>query len=143
MKLKDQLTADMKQAMRDRDAIKLGVLRYLLAEIKNIEIDAGELNEAEIQKVIARQVKQIEEVLSDYERAGREEMVVEENKKAAILKDYLPQQLSDEELGKIIAEIVDSAEEKNMGKIIGQVMQKIQGKADGARVSAMVKTKII
>ncbi len=143
MKLKDQLTADMKQALRDRNTVKLGVLRYLLAEIKNIEIDAGELNEAEIQQVIARQVKQIEEVLVDYEKAGRADLVTEEKTKAAVLKDYLPQQLSDEELTKIVEEVVAGAEEKNMGRIIGQVMQRVQGKADGARVSAIVKAKIV
>lgn len=142
MNLKDRLQEEMKQAMRERDALKLGVIRYLLAEIKNIEIDAGELSDAEVVKVISRQIKQIKEVLPDYQGAGRNDLFDQESAKVAVLETYLPQQLTDEELEKVISEVMEVTQEKNMGKIIGEVMQKVQGQADGAKVAQLVKEKI-
>lgn len=142
MTLKQQLTEDMKQAMRDRNMLKLGVIRFLLSEIKNFEIDNGEQDDAGVTKVIASQLKKSKDALNDFKNAGREDIVADEEAKILVMESYLPQQMSDSELEAIVTEVLASTEEKNMGKLIGMVMPKVAGKADGGRVSAMVKAKL-
>ncbi|NCO12088.1 MAG: aspartyl-tRNA amidotransferase [Candidatus Pacebacteria bacterium CG_4_10_14_3_um_filter_34_15] len=142
MNLKDQLVEDMKQAMRSKDTVKLGVIRFLRSEIKNFEIDNGEQDDKGVVKIIASQTKKIKDALVDFRAAGREDLVSAEEAKVAILEAYLPQQMSDEDLRIVVAKIVDETEEKNMGKLIGAAVKAVEGKADGGRVSAMVKEKL-
>ena len=139
MEFKSQLMQLMKDAMKARDSVRVGTLRYLLSEVKNAEIDQGELDEAAITKLITKQVKQMKDALKDFEAAGRDDVVAEENAKIAILEEFLPEQMSDADLDAIVAEVVGSTDEKNMGKLIGMVMGKVAGQADGGRVSAAVK----
>lgn len=142
MTLKEQLMEEMKQAMRDKNMVKLGVIRLLRSEIQNHEIDNGPQNDAGVQKIIASQVKKLKDAVTDFRNAGRDELVAEEEAKIAFMEAYLPQQLSDTELEAIVARVVDAAEDKNMGKLIGAVMQEVAGKADGNRVSALVRAKL-
>lgn len=142
MPLKQQLTTDMKEAMKARDSIRLNTIRFLIAEVKNVEIDKGELDDAGVQKIIASQVKKMKDALGDFERGGRDEIVKEEKQKIEILEKYLPQQMSDQELEKIVREVVDGSDNKQMGPIIGQVMKKVAGQADGGRVSKVVQQLI-
>lgn len=142
MTLQEKLLDDMKQAMRAKDMVKLGVIRFLRSEIKNFEIDNGELDDAGIQKVIATQVKKITDAVVEFKNAGREDLVKSEEEKLVFMKTYLPEQLSDTELEQIVTKVVDSSDEKNMGKLIGLVMKEVTGKADGGRVSAMVRSKL-
>jgi hypothetical protein len=139
MSLKDQLMEEMKNAMRAKDTVRLGVIRFLRSEIKNIEIDHGDQDDAGVLKIIAKQVKSMKDANNEYLKGGREDLVEDNNTKIKILEEYLPQQLSDEELEAIVKKVVDSAEEKHMGKIIGSVMKEVDGKADGGRVSQMVR----
>jgi uncharacterized protein len=139
MSLKDQLMEEMKNAMRAKDSVRLGVIRFLRSEIKNIEIDHGDQNDAGVLKIVAKQVKSMKDANSEYEKGGRQDLVEDNNIKIKILEEYLPKQLSDEELETIVKNVVDSAEEKHMGKIIGSVMKEVGGKADGGRVSQMVR----
>ena len=139
MPLKDQLMEDMKNAMRSRDSVRLDVIRFLRSEIKNIEIDHGEQNDEGVLKIISRQVKSMKDANSEYEKGGREDLVEDNNIKIQILEGYLPEQLSEEELESIVKKVIDNADEKNMGKIIGQVVKEVSGKADGGRVSQMVR----
>lgn len=139
MDFKLELMQQMKDAMKARDSIRVGTLRYLLSELKNAEIDRGELTPDDISKLIAKQVKQMKDALKDFIAAGREDVVEEETKKIAILEEFLPEQLSDEALEALITEVVESTDERNMGKLIGMAMAKVAGKADGGRVSAVVK----
>lgn len=139
MDFKSELMQKMKDAMKARDSVRVGTLRYLLSELKNAEIDNGELTPNDISKLIAKQVKQMRDALKDFAAAGREDVVEEESKKIAILEEFLPEQLSDDALDAIVVEVVASTDEKNMGKIIGMVMGKVSGQADGSRVSAAVK----
>lgn len=140
MSLKDQLMEDMKQAMRDRNSVKLDVVRFLRSEIKNVEIDHGDLDDAGVLKIIAKQVKSMKDANTEYAKGGREDLVTDNNTKIAILEEYLPKQMSDEELKKIVSEVVANSQDKHMGKIIGQVMAKVGGLADGSRVSQMVRS---
>ncbi len=142
MNLQEQLMEDMKQAMRDKNMVKLGVIRFLRSEIKNFEIDNGVQDDAGVEKVIATQVKKLKDAVTDFRNAGRDEMVAEEEEKIAIMESYLPEQLSDEELDAIVSKVVESAEDKNMGKLIGAAMKEVAGKADGSRVSALVRAKL-
>jgi uncharacterized protein len=137
--LKLQLVEDMKTAMRAHDTVKLGVVRYLLSEIKNFEIDNGEQDDAGVQKVIAREVKKMKDALEDFKKADRQDIVDEETVKIAVMESYLPQQMSQEELEKIVKETVEAATDKNFGNVMKAAMAKVQGQADGGRVSALVK----
>jgi len=142
MTLQEQLMEDMKQAMRDKNTVKLGVIRLLRSEIKNFEIDNGSQDDAGTQKIIASQVKKMKDAVIDFENAGRDDIVAEEKEKIAIMEAYLPEQMSDEELETIVSRVVDSTEDKNMGKLIGAVMKEVAGRADGGRVSAQVRAKL-
>lgn len=138
-----QLREDMKQAMRDHDAMKLNTIRFLMSEIKNYEIDNGEQDDAGIMKIIQKQVKQMKDANVEFEKAGRSDLVEEEKKKLAILEAYLPQQMSEEELTGIVEQVMAETENKQMGPIISEVMKRVAGKADGGRVSAIVRSKLI
>lgn len=139
MDFKSELMQKMKDAMKARDTIRVGTLRYLLSELKNAEIDQGELDQEQVNKVIAKQVKQMKDALSDFESAGKTEIVAEETQKIAILEEFLPEQLSDAEIEAVVTTVLAETDERHMGKVIGIVMGKMRGKADGARVSAAVK----
>jgi uncharacterized protein YqeY len=139
MSLKQQLTEDMKQAMRDKNSVALNAIRFLISDLRNFEIDNGEQDDQGVQKIIAKQIKQMKDAMVEYEKGGRTDLVEAEQAKIDVITKYLPAQLSDEELTTIINEAISDNPDKNMGKIIGQVMGKAQGKADGGRVSGLVK----
>ncbi len=142
MDFKISLMQSIKDAMKARDSVRLNTLRFLLSEIKNVEIDEGHQSEEQVHKLIARQVKQMKETLEEYKRAGKEDVVAEELQKIAVLEEYLPKQMSDDELTALVASVVEQSEDKNMGKIIGQVLAKAAGQADGTRVSSFVKAAL-
>lgn len=142
MSLQTQLVEDMKQAMKSGDRTRLDAIRFLRAEVKNYEIDNGEQNDEGVLTIITRQIKQINESIEGYEKGGRQDLADEERTKLAVLESYMPAQLSDEELAKIISEVVAQNPGAQMGPVIGQVMSKVKGKADGGRVSALVKAAL-
>ena len=142
MDFKAQLMDKMKTAMKARDSVRVSTLRYLLSEVKNTEIDEGELTEERILKLIAKQVKQMKEGIESFKLAGNADAIEEETQKIAILEEFLPEQMSDEAIAAIVAEVLASTEERNMGKLMGMVMAKVSGKADGNRVSAAVKSAL-
>ena len=145
MSIKDQLTADMKQAMKDREAGKLclAVIRMVRANIKNVEInDKRELNDDEVLAVLMKEVKMRQDSLEEFEKAGRDELVAQAKEEIDILKKYLPEALSDDELKAIVAEVVaevGAATMKDMGKVMPAVMAKTKGRADGKRINAIVR----
>ncbi len=139
MSLSQQLIDEMKQAMKAGDKVKLSVIRFLRSEIKNYEIDHGEQDDAGIEKIVAKQVKQVKESITEYKKAGRDDLVSEEEPKLKILEEYLPEQMSDEELQVVIDEVLSTMDNPEIGPAIGQVMGKVQGKADGSKVSALVR----
>lgn len=142
MNLQDQLMEDMKQAMRDKDQIKLGMIRLLRAEVKNKEIDEGALNDADVQKVAAALIKQLKDAIPDFEKAGRTELVEEQTAKIAVLESYLPAQMSDADLEAVVAEAIESLDNPNMGMAMKAVMAKVGGQADGQRISKLVQQKL-
>jgi hypothetical protein len=139
MSLRKQLISEMKTAMKAGDKTKLGVIRYLRSQIKNYEIDHGKQDEAGLQQIVAKEVKQVKESIHEYRQAGREDLVEAEEAKLEVLSTYLPEQLSDQELKKIVQEVIDQVELSEPGPVIGQVMARVKNQADGARVSQLVR----
>lgn len=129
----------MKQAMKARETDRLSAIRMLLSEVKNAEIDSGELDQAGFEKVVTKLAKQIKETVDEFAKAGRQEDADQESIKLSVLQAYLPEQMSDAELKKIVESVKAGMAEANPGQLIGAVMAKVKGKADGKRVSDMLK----
>ena len=145
MSIKDLLTEDMKQAMKDKESgkLRLSVIRMARANIKNIEIDEKrELNDDEVLAVLVKEVKMRQDSLEEFAKAGREELAEQAKQEIAILRKYLPEQLSDEELKALVEEAVaetGAAGPKDMGKVMAALMPKTKGRADGKRINTMVR----
>jgi len=142
MSFKDTLLEDMKNAMRAHDSVKLGTIRFLMAQIKNVEIDKGPQNDEQVQDIVRKQIKQMKEAVADYERGGRADLVAEETQKISILQAYLPKMMSSEELAQVVDGILAANPGMQLGQIIGAVKQATQGKADGSEIAAVVKQKL-
>lgn len=144
--LKEQITEDMKKALKERDKIKLSTTRLLLSELKNAEIAKGrELEEEEVFEVVNREIRRRNEAKEQYEKGGRPDLFEKENKEAEILKGYLPPQLSEEEIANIVAEAITetgASTLRDMGRVMGLVMPKVKGRAEGAKISEIVKARL-
>ena len=145
MSLKEKIIADLKDAMRSGDTVKRDTLRFLDSAIKNAEIEKKKreegLSEEEILEVISRSVKQRNDSIRQYTDGGRPELAEKEKIELEILKAYLPEQMSEDEIRKIVKEIISSAgsvSASDMGKIMGQAMGKMKGIADGNVVRKIV-----
>ncbi len=146
MGLKEKIQQDIKQAMKEKDQVRLSTLRLLMAEIQNREIDAGEeLDEPEILSIVQKAAKQRKESIEQYKKGGREELAAKEEQELGILESYLPQQLSREELESIVREAIEkcgATSPKEMGKVMKEVMPKVKGRADGKEVNALVRAML-
>jgi hypothetical protein len=145
-KLKEKLIEDMKKAMKAKDKKRLSVIRMTRSQIKNKEIETGkELDDQEVTAVIAKQVKQIKDSLSDFEKSGKKDVMEKLYNEIEILQEYLPEQMSEEEVDKLVDQIIEETGAENMsdmGQVMGMIMPKIKGKADGSMVSSKVKEKL-
>lgn len=143
MSLAQQLTQDMKTALKSGDKERLSVIRMVLASIKKTEIDKrGPLNDEETLQVILREVKQRQDSLSEYEKAGRDDLANKERFELEVLQTYLPEQLSEEEVREIVLETIQAvgaSSKADMGKVMGAVLPKVKGKTDGKLVSKLVQ----
>jgi len=132
--------------MRARDAARLSTLRLLAAAIKQREVDERiELGDADILAVIEKMMKQRRESIAQYEKAGRDDLVANENFEMGVLCAYLPQQMNDDELAKAVAAAVTESGAsgiKDMGKVMALLKPRLAGKADMAKVSGLVKTRL-
>lgn len=145
MSLLERLTADMKEAMKAKEAgkVRLSTIRMAKSAIKNAEIEKKrELTEEEIIEVIAREVKQRRDAMEEYRKAGREDIVQQLEAEVAVLLPYLPEQLDETQLRQLIQEAIAATGAqgpKEMGKVMGYLMPKIKGRADGKLVNQLVK----
>lgn len=143
MSLLEQITADMKQYMREKNSVALDTVRMLKSEIKYVEIEKKDsLTDEDIIRVVQSAIKKRKDSAEQYEAAGRKELAEKELAEVKILEKYLPEQLDEESLVKIIKEIADEIgadSPKSFGLIMKTVMGKVQGKAEGKTVSALVK----
>lgn len=146
MSLKDQITEDMKSAMRAKDSARLGTIRLLLAAIKQKEVDERiALDDAQVTAVIDKMLKQRRDSISQFEGAGRQDLVDAEKAELEILTAYMPQQLSADEVRAVIAEViaaVGAIGPADMGKVMGPLKAKLAGKTDMAAASALVKAAL-
>jgi uncharacterized protein YqeY len=144
--LKEQLDADLKSAMRDKDALKTSVIRMLRSAIKYREIELiKQLDDAGIQAVIGSEIKKRRDSVEQYRTGGREDLATKEEGEIAILQAYLPAQLSPEELARIVdAAIARTGAQgpKDMGKVMKEILPEVQGKAEGKVVSELVKARL-
>lgn len=142
----DKLQSDLKQAQLARDEIKVSTLRLLLSEIKNAQIQkGGELADQEVISIIQKEVKKRREAIAGFKSGGREQQAQKEEAEEVILQSYLPPQLSNEELTKIVEQSINEVGAKSiadMGKVMGIVMGKVKGQADGTTISAKVKERL-
>jgi len=145
MTSKQSLREDMTAAMRARDKVRTATLRMALAAVTNAEVagkEAKELTDDEVQQVIAKEAKKRREAAQAYDDAGRSELAESERAELAVLEEYLPKQLSDEELGTLVADAISETGASGMaamGQVMKAVQPKVAGRADGGRVAAAVK----
>ncbi|MFD2083290.1 hypothetical protein SAMN05421678_103105 [Actinopolymorpha cephalotaxi] len=146
--LKDRLRSDLTAAMKARDALRASTLRMTLTEVTNAEVagtSARELSDAEVLEVLDREAKKRREAADAFEQAGRGELAGKERAEGEIIAEYLPAQLSDEELAAIVGGAVDEVGAtgmKDMGKVMKVVQPQVKGRAEGGRVAAAVRSKL-
>ncbi|HWR08276.1 GatB/YqeY domain-containing protein [Sporomusa sp.] len=145
MSIKDKLIEDMKQAMKDKEAgkLRLSVIRMVRASIKNVEIDKKkELAEEEVLDVLAKEVKMRRDSIEEFKKGNRPDLVETIEQEIDILMQYLPEQLSEQEVRVLVAEAVkvaQAANAKDMGKVMAVLMPKVKGRADGKLVNSVVR----
>ena len=146
MSLKDQITEDMKTAMRAKEVARLGAIRLLLAAIKQREVDERVVvDDAGVIAIVEKMIKQRKDSISQFEKAGRDDLVGIEVGEMAILQAYLPAQLSDAEVEAAVAAVLSSTGAtgpQDMGKVIGALKAQLAGRADMGKVSALVKASL-
>jgi uncharacterized protein YqeY len=151
--LKEHLKSDLVTAMKAKDATRLATLRMVLSAVSTEEVagkSARELTDEEVQRVLTREAKKRKEAAEAYDNAGRAEQAAAERAEAAVISEYLPAQLSDEELEQLVSEAVAEVAEqvggaptqKQMGLVMKAANAKVAGRAEGGRVAAAVRARI-
>ena len=148
MSLKEKLTADMKEAMKAREEgrQRLGVIRLVRGAIRQQEIDGlRELDDEAVLSVISKEVKQRRDAIEEFQKGGRTDLVRHNEEEIAVLMDYLPQQMTEDEVRSAVTEAVaatGAAAPKDMGKVMKELMPKVKGRADGKLVNQIVRELI-
>ncbi|MBT8517800.1 GatB/YqeY domain-containing protein [Polynucleobacter paneuropaeus] len=146
MSLKDQITEDMKTAMRAKEVTRLGTIRLLLAAIKQREVDERVVvDDAGVLVIVEKLIKQRKDSIEQFAKAGRDDLVAVEQAEMIILQDYLPEQLSDAEISAAVSAAVTASGAsgpQDMGKVIGILKPQLAGKADMGKVSGLVKAAL-
>jgi uncharacterized protein YqeY len=146
MSLKDRLTEDMQAALKSGDKARLGVLRMALAGVKQREVDTRRpLDDAGVQHVIERMIKQGRDAAAQYRDGGRGDLVAKEEAEIAVLQTYLPEAMGDAELDAFLAECIDAAgatSVKDLGKVMGLIKSRAAGRVDMSTVSARVRAML-
>lgn len=143
MSLKQKLQEDLKSSMKNKDSIKKSVITLIRSSIKQYEVDNRvELEDDAIVDLIAKQLKQTRDSREEFIKAGRDDLVSKSEAEIEVLKEYLPQQLSEEELNEIVISTISevgATSMKDMKKIMTSIMPKVKGKADGKLINELVK----
>jgi len=144
--LKSRIVDDMKTAMRSRDQQRLNIIRFIMAAIKQREIDERiTLNDTQVLSILEKLIKQHYDSIDQYKKANRPELVEKEQFELELLQSYMPKQLTEAEIDTLIQEALTSSGAtsiRDMGKVMGLLKPKIQGRADMATVSAKIKAKL-
>ena len=146
MSLKEQITEDMKNAMRAKETVRLGTIRLLLSAIKQREVDERiVLTDADVVSVIEKMLKQRRDSIAAFDSANRTDLSDIEKAEVLVLQTYMPKQLSDDELNQIINQVIaDTGAQgaKDMGKVVGLVKPLVAGVADMGKVSGLIKARL-
>jgi uncharacterized protein YqeY len=146
MSLKDRIQQDVKDAMRAKEKQRLATIRLITAAIKQREVDERiELDDEQVLVVLDKMCKQRRESISQFEKAGRDDLIAREASELEIIQGYLPEQLGEDEIAAMIDIVMaetGASSIKDMGKVMGQLKPKLQGRADMAAVSALIKSKL-
>ena len=146
MSLKARITDDMKTAMRAKETARLGTIRLLLAAIKQKEVDERtELDDVAVGSIVEKLIKQRKDSISQFQAAGRDDLVAAEQAELAVLQAYLPEQLSAAEVEAAVAAAITesgAASAKDMGKVMGLLKPRLAGRADMGQVSALIKARL-
>ena len=144
--LKERLDGDLKDAMRNKDSIRRTVLRTIISEIRNAEIAKQEaLDDEGVLVVMTKQAQQRRDSIEAFKAASRSDLVESESAELKIISEYLPEQLSEDEIEVVITEVISQVEAKgssDMGKVMKEIMQRVRGRADGKMVSAIVTSRL-
>ncbi len=148
MSLKEKLTADMKEAMKAREEgrQRLGVIRLVRGAIRQQEIDGQrELDDEAVLSVISKEVKQRRDAIEEFQKGGRDDLVRQNEAEIAILMEYLPQQMTEDEVRSAVQEAIaatGASTPKDMGKVMKELMLKVKGRADGKLVNQIVRQRL-
>ena len=146
MNLNDRIMNDLKEAMKNKDSFKLGVIRMVKGAIQLEKINKKrELNDDEVIDVISKQIKLRKDSINEFEKAGRTDLVDTTKQEVDVLNEYMPEQLTEEEVNKIIDEAfskVNPTSQKDMGLIMKEVTPKVKGNADMGEVSKIIREKL-
>ena len=143
MPISDKIENDLKEALKSGDRSKVSILRMVKAAVKNKEIEKGSpLNDDEVLGILRSFVKKANESIEQFSKAGRTELAEKEKTELGIIRDYLPRQIGEDEIRRIISDVVSgigAAGPKDMGRVMKAVMEKTKGQADGKIVNSLVK----
>lgn len=146
MTLQERLAEEMKEAMKANDKLRLSAIRMIRSSVKNKEIELRKpLDDEAVQRVIQGMVRKGEESVEQFKLGGRTDLVEKESQEIEILKSYLPQALTQEEMIKIVDQTIQEVQAtslKDLGKVMKAVMPKLQGKADGKLINQLVKERL-
>lgn len=145
--MEEKIRQDLKQAQLSRDEVKVSTIRLLLSELTYAKVAKGtdSLTDEDIIASIQKEAKKRKESIESFRKGGREDLVSKEEAELKILQTYLPEQISDEELTKVVDEVITNTgatSAADMGKVIGAVMSKVGQRVEGARVSTLVRLKL-
>lgn len=144
--LKQQLTADMKSAMKDKDKQRLTTIRLILSAVKQVEVDERiDVDDQRLLAILDKMAKQRRESISQYEQAEREDLADIERAELAIISTYLPEALSQQQITELVEQAISSTSAssmKDMGKVMATLKPQLQGRADMSQVSVLIKSKL-
>ena len=141
--IKNDIQQAINSALKERRETALKVLRFVMSQIKYGEIDKQkDLTDEEIVSLMQKEIKKRKEAIEMFKKGRRTDLVKDEEAQITVIQKFLPQQLTSEELEKIVNDTISETADKNMGKIIGLAMGKVKGKADGSAVSSLVRQKL-
>ena len=144
--LKQQLTADMKSAMKDKDKQRLTTIRLILSAVKQVEVDERiDVDDQRLLAILDKMAKQRRESISQYEQAEREDLADIERVELAIISTYLPEALSQQQITELVEQAISSTSAssmKDMGKVMATLKPQLQGRADMSQVSVLIKSKL-
>ncbi|MFH1665740.1 MAG: GatB/YqeY domain-containing protein [Candidatus Omnitrophota bacterium] len=145
--LKDDIRKRLTQALKNRETVRISVLRMLISDVRNREIAdrEKELGDEKVLDVIRKMVKRHKESIEQFRQGGRQDLVDKEEEEMKVVEEYLPEQMTEAELEKVISEVIKgtgAVTPTDMGKVMGSVMDRVKGRADGKLISRMVREKL-